>query len=109
LEVGVIKDCYASAESCAFRIVKGDDAWVVFVGLEFNNDEMNWIPMLMWFYTEDAAFKRIQNLGPLFGNEHENIKVIHGDLTKTRRLEYPAEQYKSEGAVDIEADRVWKQ
>jgi len=42
--------------SCAFQIVKQDDAWVVLIGLEFNDDEMTWTPMPMWFYTEDAAF-----------------------------------------------------
>ena len=59
-----MKDLYASTASCAFQIVKQDDVWVVFIGLDFDNDEMTWMPMLMWFYTEDAAFKWVQNLSP---------------------------------------------
>jgi len=106
--VGIIKDRYAITESCAFQIVKQDDAWVVLIGLEFNDDEMTWSPMLMWFYTEDAAFKWIQSLGPLFGNEDEIVKLINGDQVTTRTLEYGAQQYKPDGAADIEADRVWK-
>jgi len=83
--VDIIKARYAITESCAFQIVKQDDAWVVLIGLEFNNDEMTWLPMVMWFYTEDAALKWIQSLGPLFGNEDEDIKVINGDQVTTRK------------------------
>ena len=46
--------------------------------------------MLMWFYTEDAAFMWVQNLGPLFGNESENVSIINGDQTTTRNREYRA-------------------
>jgi hypothetical protein len=47
---------------------------------------MTWLPTVMCFYTEDVAFKQAQNLGPLFGNEDENVKIIDGDQT-TRKLE----------------------
>ena len=50
-----MKDFYAGTESGAFQIIKQADAWVVFIGLQFNNDEMTWVPILMWFYTEDAG------------------------------------------------------
>ena len=103
--MGILNDRYAFTESCAFQIVKQDDAWVVLIGLEFNDDEMTWTPML---YTEDAAFKWIQSLGPLFRNEDEDVKVINGDQVTTRKLEYGAQQYTPDGATDIEADRVWK-
>jgi len=85
-----VKARYASTESRAFKIDKQDDAWGVFIGLEFNADEITWIPMLMWFYTEAAAFKWVQNLGPPFGNESENVSIINGDQTTMRKLEYRA-------------------
>jgi hypothetical protein len=44
----------------------------------------------------------------MFGNENENVKIINADHTTTRKLEFRAEQYKPEGAADIEADRLWK-
>jgi hypothetical protein len=53
-----------------------------------NNDQMTWIPM--------------------FDVMDENVKIINGDHITTRKLEYRAEQYKPEGAADVEADRVWK-
>jgi hypothetical protein len=65
--------------------------------------------MVMWFYTEDAAFTWIQSLGPMFGNENENVKIINGDKITTRKLEYRPQQYRPEGAANVEADRVWKQ
>jgi len=34
--------------------------------------------MLMWLFTEDAAFKWVQKLSPLFGNEDENVQIING-------------------------------
>ena len=82
---------------------------IVIIGLELNDNEITWIPMVMWFYTIDAAFKWIQGLGPLFGNENEDVKIINGDQNTSRKLEYRAEQYKPDGAGDIEADRLWKQ
>jgi hypothetical protein len=89
-DVGIIENRYAGAESCAFEIVKQDDAWDVSIGLEFNTGEMTWIPMLMSFYTEDAAFKWVQSLGPLFGNEDEmpirprpaNSSIVRSNITR---------------------------
>jgi len=42
--------------------------------------------MLMWFFTKDAAFKWVQKLGPLLGNEDENVQIINGDQITTRKL-----------------------
>jgi len=39
---------------------------------------MTSVPMLMWLFTEDAAFKWVQKLSPLFGNEDENVQIING-------------------------------
>jgi hypothetical protein len=99
-EVSTIKDLYASTESCAFQIVKQEEAWVVFIELEFNSDEITWIPMLMWFYIAQSNTSQTgQWISERIG--YGSIELTELNQSKTRDFERGEISTQPQAAVQL--------